>query len=778
MVKKTVFNKLWLDAKLHPELANWLQEGRGGTSEAFCKLCSMTVQLSNMGRRALVSHASSVKHRKIVDGMSVQKQPSLSSFSVKLLQDQPSTSKSGIPDVPEDQPGLITVKSTEVISKQCNSGSAATDKVVFATEAKVQSHPTIASYVSGDDVMKAEILWAMKCVTSHFSMNSARDIKDIFQMMFPDSSIAKKITVGSTKLSYYITYGLSPYFHNQLLRAVSGCEKFVICFDEAFNRISQRGQMDVCIRFWDANSNTVLSRYFGSAFMGFASAEHILASFKEALTELPLNRILQVSMDGPAVNWKFMDLLRALEDAEVNPIDLGSCGLHVVNGGFQTGHKASGWHVNAYLRAIYCLFKDSPARRAAYKEITGSSVFPLKFCQVRWLENAACAEQAMEMLPHIKKFVENSKRLSDAASSTTVKELCADKLAGAKLAFFASVASQCEPFLRKFQTAKPIAPFLYYDIGNLLRVLMKRFIKRSIMETSDKVADLRKVDLSSKDTRCTYKEVDVGVGATKCLSLSKLSETEKMGFQMQCIEFLSAAVSKIFERGPLKYSIVRAISCLVPATVANCRGLAESRMKLLVEIMYEKGCITAVTGDKCKSQFSDLCAKASGTLKSRFASYSTKVDRLDVFYYDIIGQDAEFVELFSVVKLVLILSHGNASVESGFSVNKDMLVENLHEESLVAQRTVYQAVQCAGGITSVVIDKNMLSYVRGSHARYEEALGRKRKAAAEADKQTAAKRKLTAEIKQLEIKKSCVMKEAASEAGKIDSEITKLLNKK
>jgi len=122
-------------------------------------------------------------------------------------------------------------------------------------------------------------------------------------------------------------------------------------------------------------------------------------------------------------------------------------------------------------------------------------------------------------------------------------------------------------------------------------------------------------------------------------------------------------------------------------------------MKLLVENMYEKGCITAVNGDKCRSQFSDLCGKASSSLKSNFSAYSVKVNRLDTFYYDIIGQDIEFAELFSVVKLVLILAHGNATVESGFSVNKDMLVENLHEKSLVAQRTVYEAVQSAGGIS-------------------------------------------------------------------------------
>jgi hypothetical protein len=130
-----------------------------------------------------------------------------------------------------------------------------------------------------------------------------------------------------------------------------------------------------------------------------------------------------------------------------------------------------------------------------------------------------------------------------------------------------------------------------------------------------------------------------------------------------------------------------------------------------------------------------------------------------------------------VVKLVLILSHGNATVEGGVSINGDMLVENLHEESLVAQRTVYDAVQSAGGVSSIQIDKTLLSFVRGSHARYLQALERKRQSAVEHDKQVAFKRKADSEIKLLEIKKNKVLQSAAIEAKTIETEIAELKRK-
>jgi len=45
---------------------------------------------------------------------------------------------------------------------------------------------------------------------------------------------------------------------------------------------------------------------------------------------------------------------------------------------------------------------------------------------------------------------------------------------------------------------------------------------------------------------------------------------------------------------------------------------------------------------------------------------------LNTFYFNLLGFDDNNAELWSIVKLVLMLSHGNASIESGFSVNNDM----------------------------------------------------------------------------------------------------------
>jgi len=191
---------------------------------------------------------------------------------------------------------------------------------------------------------------------------------------------------------------------------------------------------------------------------------------------------------------------------------------------------------------------------------------------------------------------------------------------------------------------------------------------------------------------------------------------------MNCIAFLKSTAAKIIERSPLKHKMVRMVSCLSPSSILRSRSICEARMGELTQHLYNKNHLSALVADRCKVQFIALCSKAHGDHKDMFSSYNVASERLDNFYARLLQLDPEFDELWYTVKLVMILSHGNASVESGFSINADMLVENLQEESLIAQRHVYDAVTAAGGLLKVNIDRRMMQFHRGAYSRYKSAL--------------------------------------------------------
>jgi len=85
---------------------------------------------------------------------------------------------------------------------------------------------------------------------SNYSYSSATGLNELLRTMFPDSDIAKKFQLSSTKIAYIIRFGLAPYFHSKLLSEVKKCDHFVLAFDESLNKVTQHGQMDIHIRFF------------------------------------------------------------------------------------------------------------------------------------------------------------------------------------------------------------------------------------------------------------------------------------------------------------------------------------------------------------------------------------------------------------------------------------------------------------------------------------------------------------------------------------------------
>ena len=117
--------------------------------------------------------------------------------------------------------------------------------------------------------------------------------------------------------------------------------------------------------------------------------------------------------------------------------------------------------------------------------------------------------------------------------------------------------------------------------------------------------------------------------------------------------------------------------------------------------------------------------------------------------------------------------YGNARVESGFSVNRDMLIENFKKVSLVAQRQVYDAIKAKGGILNVNITSEMLTYAKQSHTRYQECLKQAKEKIRAKEMQAKERKRVAEQIKVLEAKHS--MKENFHQELKtIDREIAEL----
>ena len=65
--------------------------------------------------------------------------------------------------------------------------------------------------------------------------------------------------------------------------------------------------MDLLFRYFDSDDFTVKIRYYDSRFFGRATHQDLVKQFNDGMKQLDVNKLIQISMDGPSVNHKFLE---------------------------------------------------------------------------------------------------------------------------------------------------------------------------------------------------------------------------------------------------------------------------------------------------------------------------------------------------------------------------------------------------------------------------------------------------------------------------------------
>ena len=135
------------------------------------------------------------------------------------------------------------------------------------------------------------------------------------------------------------------------------------------------------------------------------------------------------------------------------------------------------------------------------------------------------------MLPHLRIWVdvvEKEEKKNPLTSNNQnyqiVFNFVKDKLAGAKLTFFISIASMVEPFLTEFQSDDPLAPFLYEELTYLTRNIMTRVVKKDFLE---KLTSIIKVEMKNENL-ISAKEIDLGFQTRSTLKNTKPKSSDDL----------------------------------------------------------------------------------------------------------------------------------------------------------------------------------------------------------------------------------------------------------
>jgi len=119
-------------------------------------------------------------------------------------------------------------------------------------------------------------------------------------------------------------------------------------------------------------------------------------------------------------------------------------------------------------------------------------------------------------------------------------------------------------------------------------------------------------------------------------------------------------------------------------------------MRHLLSACVESRFVVEADCDEVMQQFDDFIHTcANGELEN----FSVADDRLDTFLCSRMA--ANYPKAWSVCELALLLSHEQSSVERGFSVNKELVVENQSEQTLSARRIIKDHIIHVNGVTNV-----------------------------------------------------------------------------
>ena len=92
-------------------------------------------------------------------------------------------------------------------------------------------------------------------------------------------------------------------------------------------------------------------------------------------------------------------------------------------------------------------------------------------------------------------------------------------------------------------------------------------------------------------------------------------------------------------------------------------------------------------------------------------------ERVDCFLATYL-KASKYQKLWDLFKCLLVLSHGQAGVERGFSINSEILEYNFKQKSVVALRNMYDHIQTSGGILHVKIEQELRNAVKNASSEF------------------------------------------------------------
>ena len=158
--------------------------------------------------------------------------------------------------------------------------------------------------------------------------------------------------------------------------------------------------------------------------------------------------------------------------------------------------------------------------------------------------------------------------------------------------------------------------------------------------------------------------------------------------------FVCVVISNIIEK--IGYAFARQLACLVTVSIASSTTHAASQFKLVIDHLVKQQHLEGRSCDELIRQYVEFVDSVVRPKLPALKEFDFHKHHLDEFLQQHVAKSGSFPKLWDVMRMGLILSHGQASVEKAFSVYRQLMVENpLAWPGVRGERVLYQPL-CLG----------------------------------------------------------------------------------
>lgn len=562
----------------------------------------------------------------------------------------------------------------------------------------LESQPSISRFSTSstsNEILKtteAEVRMAVLATSSNLPLAFHDQLSPAIRCFFPDSKIATKYHSASTKATCMLNLAIAPELKKSLVENMKA-HPFSVCIDGS-NDTALEKMYPLAVRIYDTNVGRVVTQFLDMCTLRSATAEAVYQVMDGVLSSLlelanPWSMCTSLGVDNTSVNTGVRNSLKTRIVQRNKAIFFNGCPCHVIHNAAQKSGIAfstcCGFDAEEFAVDLYYWFDKSTKRK---NELRSYNLFcdqeyrgMIKHVSTRWLTLELAVERSLKQYRGLKSYF-----LSEDESQARFRRLqilFGDPMTEIYLLFLQSVLPVFNYANKFLQREEPLVHALQQQLYSLLKQILGKFIKPSVLVDSIQKESLLDLDFQDLDVHVNDSELVVGFVTKQTLQLlldeGDISEHQQKVFYQAVREFLMCATKYLLQWCPFKDELLSKVAWVGFENRLKANFSAIEYIVGRYSTIFPSGSIDM---NKLSEQFLAYQLLVEEDIPSTVKE-SAGLSQEDYFRVDILwsylksvkkpgSSEYEFDLLFKVAEVIMTIPHSNAGEERIFSlINKN-----------------------------------------------------------------------------------------------------------